>query len=166
MLMDAGLDTGPMLRAHPVPIDPADTTATLHDRLAGLGARLIVEALEAAVHDEWRPVVQPAEGVCYAHKIDKAEACIDWRADAEVIERRLRAFDPQPGCHFDHGGETVKLWRAKVSAGFLAEPGTVRIEGHRMHVACGRGALELLELQRPGGRRVTAAAFIAARSRR
>jgi methionyl-tRNA formyltransferase len=165
MQMDAGLDTGPMLLAEPVSIEPADTAATLHDRLAGLGARLIVEALEAAGCGGLHPRAQPGAGASYAHKVDKGEARIDWSVDAEAIERRVRAFDPQPGCHFDFEGEPVKLWRAKVSAGFDAAPGTVRIDGQRMLVACGRGALDLLELQRPGGRRVAVAAFLAARPR-
>ena len=163
MQMDEGLDTGPMLLAATVPIRDDDTTATLHDTLAALGARLIIDALEGAARAAMRPRVQPSEGATYARKIDKAEARIDWREPAVVIERRVRAFDPAPGCHFEHAGESVKLWRAALAPAFDAAPGTLRIDGERLRVACGEGALDLLELQRPGGRRVPVAAFLAGR---
>jgi methionyl-tRNA formyltransferase len=166
MQMDAGLDTGPMLMSEGVPIGPQDTSATLHERLAASGARLIVEALEAAACGALHPQAQPAEGVTYAHKIDKAEARIDWRESAAVIERRVRAFDPNPGCHFDIDGETVKLWRAAVCTGFAAHPGTFKVDGDGLRVACGEGALDLLTLQRPGGRRIAAAAYLAGRTAR
>lgn len=160
MQMDEGLDTGAMLLHEAVPIGPDDTAATLHDTLAALGARLVVQALAQA--DALPRVAQPAEGVTYAHKIDKAEGAIDWRAPASVIERRVRAFDPFPGCSFDAGGEVVKLWRARVAEG-RGQPGEVlradRTAG-TLVVACGDGALELLQLQRPGGRRVAAADFL------
>lgn len=157
MQMDAGLDTGPMLLAAAETIRPDDSTGTLHDRLAALGGRLIVQALQAPA---WVPTAQPAEGVSYAHKVDKAEAQIRWREPAVLIERRVRAFDPAPGAHFQCGGESVKLWRAAPVAGSGA-PGTVlAAPAGRCVVACGEGALELLELQRPGGRRGPAAVFL------
>jgi methionyl-tRNA formyltransferase len=106
---------------------------------------------------------QPAKGVTYARKIDKAEAAIDWRQAAAEIERRIRAFDPQPGCHAEVGGEPLKIWRAKVSASFAGDPGSLTLEGDRPVVACGRGGLELVEVQRPGGRRQSAAAWLASR---
>jgi methionyl-tRNA formyltransferase len=163
MQMDAGLDTGPMLLRAAEPIRPDDTTASLHDRLAALGARLAVQALHDAEAGRLRPQPQPAEGVTYAHKIDKAESAIDWRQPAEVLARRARAFDPFPGLVFEHEGEATKLWRAAPVAGD-AVPGTVmEAPAGRCIVACGEGALELLELQRPGGRRVTAAQFLAGR---
>ena len=159
MQMDTGLDTGPMLLEAAEPIHPDDSTATLHDRLAALGARLVVQGLQAPV---LTPRPQPAEGVTYAHKIDKAEAPVDWAQAAAVIERRVRAFDPFPGAVFQAAGETVKLWRAAVVPG-EGLPGTVLATAPgRCVVACGQGALELLELQRPGGRRGPAAAFLAA----
>jgi methionyl-tRNA formyltransferase len=99
--------------------------------------------------------------VSYAHKIDKAEGRIDWQQPAAQIERRIRAFDPQPGCHFEHEGALLKVLRAKVSASFDAGPGTVRIGEAGMTVACGDGSLDLLELQRPGGRRLGVQAFLA-----
>ncbi len=163
MQMDEGLDTGDMLLAERLPIGIDDSTATLHDKLAALGARLIVEALEAAACGGLQPLPQPEDGVSYAHKIDKAEAAIDWRQGATEIERRLRAFDPQPGCHAEVGGEPLKIWRAKVSAGFVGDPGALVVEAGHPVVACGRDGLELVEVQRPGGRRQGAAAWLGSR---
>jgi methionyl-tRNA formyltransferase len=163
MQMDEGLDTGAMLLAERLPIDADDCTATLHDKLAALGGRLIVEALEAAACGGLQPRPQPIEGVTYARKIDKAEAAIDWHQSAAEIERRIRAFDPQPGCHADVGGEPLKIWRAKVSAGFVGDPGALVVDTGRPVVACGRDGLELVEVQRPGGRRQDASAWLASR---
>ncbi len=160
MQMDAGLDTGDMLLVERERIDPQDTTASLHDRLAALGGRLIVEALELAACGGLTPQPQPTEGVTYAHKIDKAEAAIDWRLDAAVIERRLRAFDPFPGATATLAGETLKLWRAEPCAG-VGRPGEVLAAGDAgIVVACGDGALRLTVLQRAGGKRLPAAAFL------
>ena len=107
-----------------------------------------------------QPQKQPTDGITYAHKIDKAEAAIDWRQAAEVIERRLRAFDPFPGATGVLAGETLKLWRAELCAG-SGRPGEVLRAGEAgIEVACGAGALRLLELQRPGGKRLPAAAFL------
>ncbi len=163
MQMDAGLDTGDMLRVGREPIRASDTAASLHDRLAELGATLIVQALADAARGALVHMPQPADGVTYAHKLAKSEAAIDWRRPADEIERRVRAFDPQPGCHFDFEGQTIKLWRAKVSTGFGDEPGKFEVVGGGLRVACGVGALDLLELQRPGGRRQPVAAFLASR---
>jgi methionyl-tRNA formyltransferase len=164
MQMDAGLDTGDMLLVEALPIDASETTATLHDKLAALGGRLIVKALEAAACGGLAPRAQPEAGVTYAHKIDKAEARIDWQQPAVQIERRIRAFDPQPGCHFGFEGEALKVWRARVTSGIGGEPAQSTIDSERFRVACGDGtALDLLELQRPGGRRQPVAALLAAR---
>ena len=161
MQMDAGLDTGAMLLVGREPIHPDDSGATLLERLAGLGARLIVQALADAAAGTLAPTPQPDSGVTYAHKLAKSEAAIDWQRPAVEIERRLRAFDPQPGCHFELDGLPVKLWRAKVSAGFGGAPGVVEVQGETLRAACGDGlALELLELQHPGGRRMPIAAFL------
>jgi len=163
MQMDEGLDTGDMLLVEPEPIHPEDTTAMLHDRLATLGGRLIVEALELAACGGLRPVPQPADGVTYAHKIDKAEALIDWRCPAALIERRVRAFDPFPGASFERGGETLKLWKAQVRHDLSGAPGTVlQAERDALVVACGEAALALQELQRPGGRRQPVQALLQA----
>jgi len=163
MQMDAGLDTGPMLLVDTMPIRANDTTGTLQERLAALGGRLIVKALADGARLVPQP--QPSLGITYASKIEKREAVIDWSAPAAVIERRLRAFDPFPGATTVIGRETVKCWRARlvvatgVAAG--AGPGEVLgLERDAIRVACGSGALDLLELQRPGGRRITAAEFL------
>ena len=161
MQMDAGLDTGDMLLVEPAPIEPGDTTVTLHDRLAALGGRLIVEALELAACGGLTRTAQPAEGVTYAHKIDKAEAPIDWRADAASIERRLRAFDPFPGATGVLQGEMIKCWRSRLGVRSGA-PGTVLgVDDAGIEVACGEGSLVLTELQRPGGKRLPAREFLA-----
>ncbi|MDC8784588.1 methionyl-tRNA formyltransferase [Roseateles koreensis] len=163
MQMDAGLDTGDMLLTERVDIDAADTTASLHDRLAALGGRMIVDALDLAARDGLRPVVQPAEGVSYAHKIDKAEALIDWTQDAAQIERRLRAFDPFPGGLSHLEGEAIKIWRAEAVPG-SGRPGCVlSVDEQGPVVACGQQAVRLTELQRAGGKRLRVSAFLQAR---
>ncbi len=160
MQMDAGLDTGDMLLEAREAIRADDSTAALHDRLAALGGRLIVEALELVACAGLHPVKQPAEGVSYAHKIEKAEAAIDWRLPAAVIERRLRAFDPFPGATGVLAGETIKVWRALPCAG-SGRPGEVLgVSEAGVEVACGEAALRLTELQRAGGKRLPAAAFL------
>ena len=155
MQMDAGLDTGDMLLVEREPIQFDDTTGLLHDRLAALGARLVVHALADAAAGTLRPLPQPSAGVTYAHKIAKAEAAIDWRLPADVIERRVRAFDPFPGASFQAHGETIKLWRAQPERlAAAAAPGTVvTVDAQHAVVACGDGALALLDVQRPGGKR-------------
>ncbi len=162
MQMDAGLDTGDMLLIGAEPIRADDTTAVLHDRLAVLGGRLIVEALSQAGSLVRTP--QPSEGVNYAHKIEKAEAAIDWAQPAAVIERRVRAFDPFPGCTFtlptDKGPEVVKLWRASVVPASGAPGEVLHAQGETLVVACGEQALALHTLQRPGGKRVAAREFL------
>jgi methionyl-tRNA formyltransferase len=160
MQMDAGLDTGDMLLAESVVIAPDETTATLHDRLAALGGRLIVEALELAACGGLKPTPQPTEGVTYAHKIDKAEAAVDWMLPALAIERRIRAFDPFPGATAQLSAEVIKLWRAQV-VNASGAPGTVlAVTDDGITVACGDAALQLTELQRPGGKRLPARQFL------
>jgi methionyl-tRNA formyltransferase len=164
MQMDAGLDTGAMLAVEAEPIRPDDTTGRLHDRLAALGARMIVRSLADAAAGALRPVAQPEEGVTYAHKIAKSEAALDWTQPAALLERRVRAFDPFPGAAFVVGGDTVKLWRARLgepAAG--AAPGTVvAADARSLAVACGEGTLALEEVQRPGGKRQPVAAWLQA----
>jgi methionyl-tRNA formyltransferase len=162
MQMDAGLDTGDMLQVERLPIAPDDTTATLHDKLADLGARMIVDALGQAATGPLARTPQPQAGVTYAHKIEKAEAEVDWRLPADVIERRLRAFDPFPGATSVVQGEAVKLWRAEcVAAPAGAPAGTVlAADDTGVRVACGQGALRLTQLQRAGGKRLAAADFL------
>jgi methionyl-tRNA formyltransferase len=163
MQMDEGLDTGDMLLAEPVAIAPDDTTGSLHDKLAALGGRLIVEALELAACGGMTRTPQPAEGVTYANKIEKAESLIDWAQPAGVIARRIRAFNPAPGATATLQGETIKLWRAGAIPGSgSVEPGTiVAIDERGIGVACGDGRrLEITELQRAGGKRLPAADFL------
>jgi methionyl-tRNA formyltransferase len=160
MQMDAGLDTGDMLLVEAVDIAPDETTASLHDKLAPLGGRLIVEALELAACGGAVRQPQPADGVTYAHKIAKAEAAIDWREPAASIERRLRAFDPFPGATAVLAGDTVKCWRGVVAPGAGAPGDILAVDGDGITVACGDGALRLTELQRAGGKRLAAAAFL------
>ncbi len=160
MRMDAGLDTGDMLLLESLAIEPADTTARLHDRLAALGGRLIVEALELAACGALARTVQPTEGVTYAHKIDKAEAAIDWTWAADRIERRIRAFDPFPGASAQLEGDTLKCWHAQTS-GLAGMPGAVlAVTDEGIVVGCGLGSVQLTELQRPGGKRLPAVEFL------
>jgi methionyl-tRNA formyltransferase len=173
MQMDAGLDTGAMLLAQALAIGADDSAATLHDRLAPLGGRLIVQALELAQSGALQSTPQPDAGISYAHKIDKAEAAIDWRESAGVIERRIRAFDPFPGASGVLNGETLKIWRAALDPGAGVAPGwggapgeIVSVEPTRLVVACGSGGLRLTELQRSGGKRMAAQAFLAGQTLR
>lgn len=160
MQMDAGLDTGPMLIKRVEPIQPDDTTGSLHDRLAWVGAELIVEALEALPAGKLEATPQPAEGVTYAAKIGKAEAAVDWTRPAIEIERAVRAFNPFPGAIATLDGTPVKLWRAR-AIDATGTPGEVLLaEGAGVIVACGEGALCVTELQKPGARRMPAADFL------
>ncbi len=164
MQMDAGLDTGDIVQRHPLAIAPDDTASSLTDRLARLGADAIVAALRELQRGPLARAPQPAEGACYAAKIDKAEAAIDWRRAAAAIERQVRAFDPFPGAAFAWAGEAVKLWRAAVRPAAPAAPAgrVVDLGAGRLGVACSDGVLELLELQRPGGRRQPLAPLVPA----
>ena len=162
MQMDAGLDTGAMLLTRTVPIAPDDTTASLHDRLADLGGELIVQALVHAQTGALQPVPQPEVGVTYAHKIDKAEAALDWTQAAEVLARRVRAFNPFPGATGGVGGDVVKLWQAhQQTRAHSAKPGTVlSADEHGVCIACGQDVLCVTQLQRAGGKRLSAADFL------
>ena len=163
MQMDAGLDTGDMLLMERMPIAADDTTGGLHDRLAALGGRLIVEALELAACGGLIAVRQPEAGVTYAHKIEKAEAAIDWSLPATVLDRRVRAFNPFPGAGSTLGGEAVKVWSAWAEAGGAsgASPGQVLAAGPEgIRVMTGDGVLVLTELQRAGGKRLPVADFL------
>lgn len=158
MGVEAGLDSGPMLLAESLPIAATDTAAVLHDKLAVLGARLIVEALGR--FDGLVPVPQPAEGVTYAAKIDKAEAPLNFRRPAPELARKIRAFNPFPGCLASLDGEQIKIWNGEAVTG-QGQPGTVlKVAADGIVVACGDGALRLTELQKPGGRRLSAADYL------
>ncbi|MBS0520734.1 MAG: methionyl-tRNA formyltransferase [Proteobacteria bacterium] len=164
MRMDEGLDTGPMLLAERTPISAADTAQTVHDRLAEMGATLIVSTLDGLMRRTLEPVPQPDEGVTYAHKLGKEEGQLDWRRPAAELERKVRAFHPWPGTFFeapkDGGVERIKVLEAGlVLAG--GAPGTLTIgrDGFPI-VACGNGGLRLLKLQRPGKAAQSADAFL------
>ncbi|MHA6265275.1 methionyl-tRNA formyltransferase [Aliiroseovarius sp. CAU 1755] len=154
MQMEAGLDTGPVLLREATPIGAEETTAQLHDRLSAMGARLIVQALDRL--PDLTPVPQPEDGVTYAHKINKAEAQVDWTRPAVEVDRLIRGLSPFPGAKCDMGGEQVKLLASRVVDG-LGAPGQV-LDG--LTIACGEGAVEILRAQRPGKRAMDSADFL------
>ena len=168
MRMEAGLDTGPMLAVRAVDIEERDTGGSLHDRLAVLGAALLRETLDALARGKGLPETpQPEAGVTYAHKISKAEAEIDWRADVEEVLRKVRAFNPAPVAQTRWGAQQVRIWEAELAPatlapatapGVAAPPGTVIDAGPSgIDVTCGRGALRVMRLQLAGRRPMTAA---------
>ena len=168
MQMDEGLDTGGMLLTERLPIrhagPDADTTATLHDRLATLGGRMVVEALELAACGGLQATPQPAEGITYAHKIEKAESLIDWSLSATALDQRVRAFDPFPGASSLLQGEAIKVWACRPAAevGTIAvPPGTIlQADADGLAVQCGSGVLWPTLLQRAGGKRLPVADFL------
>ena len=160
MQMDAGLDTGAMLNVLATDVGPDETAGQLHDRLAALGAQALLQTLDDLRGGSLQPLAQPAAGICYAHKIDKSEAALDFALPAAVLARRVRAFDPFPGCTADRAGQVLKVWRAVAVAGAGTPGSTIASDPWRWVVACGSGALELLEVQRPGGRRVMVRDFL------
>ena len=160
MQMDAGLDTGDMMLVSREPISPQDTTGELHDRLAALGGRLIVDALLRLAEGRLTRTPQPDEGVSYAAKISKDEAALDLRLPASTLLRRIHAFNPAPGASVQSGDSVLKIWRAERIAG-SGEPGLVlAVDAQGVTVACGEDALLLTELQKPGGKRLPAANFL------
>ena len=160
MQMDEGLDTGAMLIARSLPIHPHDTTASLHDRLAALGAELVVEALRR-LPEGLAATPQPDEGVTYAAKIAKAEAAIDWRRPAVQIERTMRAFDPFPGATGSLRDTAIKCWTGEVVAAAGAPGEVLAVGADGIVVACGADALRLTVLQRPGSKRLPVREFLA-----
>jgi len=157
MQMDVGLDTGPMLMTEDLPILPTDTGQSLHDKLAEIGAWLILRALDGVASGTLKGTPQPADGVTYARKIERDEAKIDWRQPAARLERMIRAFNAWPGAFFEHGAERIKVWGAEIASG-TSEPGLVLDD--RLTVATGDGALRLTRLQRAGGKAMDADAFL------
>jgi methionyl-tRNA formyltransferase len=157
MQMEETLDTGPVLLQRSVPIAADDTGGTLHDKLARLGARLLIEALATA--PEPRP--QNHAEATYAARIEKRETGIDWRRPAAEIERQVRAFHPAPGAQSMIEGTAVKIWRARAEPARQGEPGSVLAAGtDGIVVACGVDALRVTELQRAGGKPLPAPAFL------
>ncbi len=166
MQMDAGLDTGAMIREARTPIASDDTTATLHDRLAAMGAELIVGALRDLERDGSLPSTpQPEEGTTYAEKIAKHEAALDWRRPAEELARQVRAFDPFPGAVGTVDDAAIKIWAAQPASGVAGEPGVIAdVSADGIVVTCGSGALKLTQLQKPGGKRLPVREFLAGAS--
>ncbi len=162
MQMDAGLDTGAMIREGRTATSPNDTTTTLHDRLAAMGAEMIVEALRALERDGALPATpQPEDGTTYAEKIAKHEAALDWRRPAEKLARQVRAFDPFPGASGTLDGVAIKIWSAQPVSG-AGEAGTIaEVSADGVIVQCGSGALRLTQLQKPGGKSLPVREFLA-----
>ena len=149
-----------MLLAERTPISAADTAETVHDRLAALGATLIVSTLDGLVRKSIDPTVQPQDGVTYAHKLGKEEGVLDWRRPAGELERKVRAFHPWPGTSFELNGERIKVLEAGLALA-AGPPGTLVLSRDGFPVvACGSGGLKLLKLQRPGKSAVAADAFL------
>jgi len=166
MQMEAGLDTGPVLLERRTPIDRADTGGSLHDRLSALGAEVLADGLRRAVAGETlAPTPQPEAGVTYAHKLDKAEAKLDFQRDALALERQVRAFDPWPVAEGEIAGEPLRIWAAEaIARDHAASPGSVLSAGRDgIEIACGSGALRVTALQRAGGKRIGAADYLNAR---
>ena len=159
MQMDAGLDTGPVLLQKKLAIAPDDDVATLHEKLAELGAAAILEALVDWQAGRARALAQPEAGITYARKIDKKEIHLDWTRPALDLERAVRAFRPAVA---SLDGELLRLWRSRAVVG-RGVPGEVLRAGPELTIACGQQALEVLELQRAGGKRLAAAEFLRGR---
>ncbi|WP_421569762.1 methionyl-tRNA formyltransferase [Stenotrophomonas sp. PD6] len=166
MQMEAGLDTGPVLLRQHTPIQPGELGGSLHDRLAELGARVLSDGL-GLLRAGLKPIAQPQpeQGVTYAHKLDKAEARLDWSQDAQVLERTVRAFNPWPIAEAQLAGERVRIHGAVALADNQGQaPGTLLAAARDgIDIACGQGALRLRVLQREGGKAITAADYLNAR---
>ncbi|SDW59151.1 methionyl-tRNA formyltransferase [Nitrosomonas oligotropha] len=162
MQMDAGLDTGDILLTHNVGITPDDTTQSLHDKLSVCGARSIVEALTLLPQEKLVPVLQDETQACYAAKITKAEAEIDWRHSAQQLDRVVRTFNPNPGAYAHFRDMALKIWQAEVLDGNAGKPGEiVAVDRAGITVACGSGLLRIALMQKPGGKKMSAADFLA-----
>jgi methionyl-tRNA formyltransferase len=166
MQMEKGLDTGPVMLALPTAISDADTGGSLHDRLAALGADVLGEGLKLLRAGTRPPLLpQPDDGVTYAHKLDKAEARLDWSLPAEQLARRVRAFNPWPICEAQVGDERLRIHAARALALEHGQPpGCILLANKSgLDIACGDGALRLLQVQRDGGRPIAIADYLNAR---
>ncbi len=160
MKMDEGLDTGPVLAQRGLPIAEDEDSGTLHDKLAALGADLMTTTLVELQAGRVQATQQPAAGVTYARKIEKEDTRLDWSRPAVELERAVRAFRPSPGASSLLEGEPLKIWRARVRNESGAPGIVLSKRDDSIVVGCGRDALEVIELQRAGGRRLTAAEFL------
>lgn len=160
MRMNEGLDTGPVLAKRAVPIGPTDDAGRLHDKLAELGAELMQEVLSGIDSGRFPEQPQRDSEATYAHKIQKQDLALQWSRPARELERMVRAFSPSPGATTILDGDSLKIWRAAIARG-AGEPGELlEAEGDSIVVACGEGALRLIELQRAGGKRMAAGEFL------
>ncbi len=170
MRMEAALDAGPILLQRPIGIRATDTSGRLHDEMAGLGARTLLEGLDALAEGRLQPTLQPPEGVSYAAKIAKSEAVIDWRRSAVEIDRQVRAFNPWPVAETRFEEEPLRILAVRLPVGAAAgvpgaAPGTlVALLDEALVVQCGTGNLALTQVQRPGRRAVTAREFAGGRA--
>lgn len=160
MSMEAGLDSGPVYAKRTIEIGVNETAGELHDRLAVLGGDLLVEKLQLIVQGKLPPEIQDDALATYAAKINKTDACIEWSSDAELILRQIRAYNPTPGACFQWQNEVIKCWQAELLPDANGDAGNVLgVDKFGVEVACGTGAVRLLELQRPGRNRITGAEF-------
>lgn len=158
MKMEAGLDTGPMYAMEEIPITSTTTAQSLHDEMAALGARLIVQTLPSIADGRLKPQPQPEEGVTYAAKLTREDGVVDWGQSAFAIERQVRALNPWPGAFFSSGDEKIKILKADIVEARSAAPGTLLDD--QMTIACGEGSLRLLEVQRAGKKPTDGASFL------
>ncbi len=168
MRVEPALDTGPVFHQLATPIGPADTTGLLHDRLAGMGAKALKDCIDMAMDDSLpQPVEQDHAQATYAHKLSKAEAELDWRQPAAVLERRVRAFNPWPVTWCMVGDQRLRVWQAEVVDDVTnSEPGQVFTHGQSIVIATAEKSMKLLEIQRAGGQRMTAEEFLRAHAPR
>jgi len=161
MRMEQGLDTGPVYLAQSLSIGSNESAGELEARLANLGARCLIDALTGIAQGTLAAADQPAEGITYAHKITKPEAIIDWQRESREVDRQIRAFNPVPGAATAIGQDSIKIWRARPGGQAGGYPGEILgISADAIEVACGTGALSIAELQKAGGRRLSAADFM------
>lgn len=162
MQMEATLDTGPVYRCLTTPIEAGDTAGSMHDRLALLGAQALRDCIEMLIRDELPPAVaQDEKRAVYARKLSKAEAELDWNQAAEVLQRRIRAFNPWPVAWCEIGGQRLRIWNAEVVDNAAdCRPGELYAEGHSLIIGTADKFLKILELQRPGGQRMTTGEFL------
>jgi len=161
MLIVRKLDAGPILLQRALPIESEDTAGTLQDQLARLGAELLIETIEKLKAGKIQPRPQDESQAVYAPALKKEQGRIDWSEPAEIIWRKVRAFNPWPGAYVGRGDRLLKIWKAAPAQG-KGEPGTI-LEAHQkwIELACGKGSLRILELQPPGKKKMTPEAFLA-----
>jgi len=162
MQMEVTLDTGPVYQCLSTPVEPADTAGSLHDRLAALGARALAECINMLIAGKLpRAVAQDETRAVYARKLSKAEAELDWNQPAEVLQRRIRAFNPWPVAWCEIGGQRLRIWKAEVVDDVAdSKPGSLFTDRQSLLIGTAEKSLKILELQRPGGQRMTTEQFL------